>query len=114
MRKTSVDKPIIETDVEMNISGKMHTYRVITRVVWSEDEVPEYMGCIGKIIDIYEDHKDHTSDINDIMGVDIVTGVYTRSLVNASYTSAMETTCAEIGISSPFKPSGYPLPSYLS
>lgn len=78
MRKTSVDKPIIETDVEMNISGKMHTYRVITRVVWSEDEVPEYMGCIGKIIDIYEDHKDHTSDINDIMGVDIVTGVYTQ------------------------------------
>lgn len=78
MRKTSVDKPIIETDVEMNISGKMHTYRVIARVVWSEDEVPEYMGCIGKIIDIYEDHKDHTSDINDIMGVDIVTGVYTQ------------------------------------
>ena len=78
MKKTSVDKPIIETDVEMNISGKMHTYRVIARAVWSEDEVPEYIGCLGKIIDIYEDHKDHTSDINDIVGVDIVTGVYTQ------------------------------------
>ena len=78
MKKTSVDKPIIETDVEMNISGKRHTYRVIARAVWSEDEVPEYIGCLGKIIDIYEDHKDHTSDINDIVGVDIVTGVYTQ------------------------------------
>ena len=78
MRKTTLDKPMIETDMEMNISGKNHTYRIIARAVWSEDEVPEYMGCIGKIIDIYEDHKDHTADINDILGVDMVTGVYTQ------------------------------------
>ena len=33
-------------------------------------------------------------------------GLYTRSLVSASYTSAMATTCAAMGMSSPFSPSG--------
>ena len=37
-----------------------------------------------------------------------------KFLTDESYTSAKDTTCAEIGICSPNKPSGYPLPSYLS
>ena len=40
--------------------------------------------------------------------------LYTRSLTRASYTSAIATTWAAIGISSPFNPSGYPFPSYRS
>ncbi len=78
MQSTTPDKPIIETDCEMTVSGKKHSYRVIARAVWSEDEIPEYMGCIGKIVDIYEDQRDHTPEIDGIVDLDIVTGVYTQ------------------------------------
>ena len=40
--------------------------------------------------------------------------LYTRTLTRASYTSATETIWAEMGICSPFSPSGYPCPSYFS
>lgn len=55
LQATTPKNPVVEQTVLLNIRGIERWSKVITRSMWGEGEPPEYVGAIGKIVDIHED-----------------------------------------------------------
>lgn len=56
LHASTVDNPIVKKDVMMNINGHKRWMRVCAMARWDETG-DEYLGSIGKIMDITEDRK---------------------------------------------------------
>ena len=46
---------MVEYDCEIQIDGEPRTVHIISRSMWSSDEVPQYTGAIGKIVERKEE-----------------------------------------------------------
>ena len=55
LEKTSPQEPVVEEKYVLNINGQERWSKVIARSMWGSWEPPEYVGAIGKIVDIHED-----------------------------------------------------------
>ncbi|MDE6730976.1 MAG: HD domain-containing protein, partial [Oscillospiraceae bacterium] len=42
--------PDVRTAIEIKIQGQLYTGELIARVLWSEDDKPEYLGVVGKVV----------------------------------------------------------------
>lgn len=57
IEKSTPDAPIVQCDGEILINREWCWSRVICRSMWSSEENPVMMGCIGKIIDMHKEHE---------------------------------------------------------
>ena len=55
LEKTTPQEPVVEERYVLNINGQERWSKVIARSMWGSWEPPEYIGAIGKIVDIHED-----------------------------------------------------------
>ncbi len=54
LRCTTLEQPITRYDCKLNYGGQSRWYRIITQAIWSSDELPQYLGAIGKAVDIHD------------------------------------------------------------
>ncbi len=52
MKKTTPEHSVVSEKYQLSISGNRKWYKVIAKVLWSDSEIPEFEGAIGKIVDI--------------------------------------------------------------
>lgn len=57
IRGTTPENPIIQYDCKARYGGESRWIRFICRTTWSADEPPQYMGAIGKAVDIHEQRE---------------------------------------------------------
>ncbi len=58
----------------LNINGHERWSRVIARSMWDDGETPEYMGAIGKIVDIH-DNMEKMTNLERMAAHDSLTGL---------------------------------------
>ncbi|MCI8852506.1 MAG: diguanylate cyclase [Lachnospiraceae bacterium] len=55
LRGTSPEQPMVEQTYLLHVKDSDRWSKVIARSMWGDGEPPEYVGAIGKIVDIHED-----------------------------------------------------------
>lgn len=56
IRQTSPDHPDVQCNCRVRLKGEVRWCRVICRTLWSADQPPQFLGVIGKLVDINEEH----------------------------------------------------------
>lgn len=74
LRSTTPDKPIIHREVALNLNGQTHYFRIIARATWSSEEQPQYLGALGKAVDISNErekleHLEHIASHDGLTGL---------------------------------------------
>lgn len=54
VRKTTPEQPEVSLDCKILVKGEERWMQVVAHVNWSEEEVPQFLGAIGKILDVHE------------------------------------------------------------
>lgn len=57
LRTATPDAPIFRYECRLKIKGDLRWTRLICQTIWSDDEVPQYRGVIGKATDIHDDRS---------------------------------------------------------
>lgn len=57
LRSVTPENPIFRYECGLNVRGKTRWTRLVCQVIFSEDEVPQYRGLIGKAMDIHEERN---------------------------------------------------------
>ena len=57
LRSVTPENPIFRYECGMNVRGQTRWTRLICQVIFSEEEVPQYRGLIGKAMDIHEERS---------------------------------------------------------
>ncbi|MBR3705251.1 MAG: diguanylate cyclase, partial [Oscillospiraceae bacterium] len=57
LRSVTPENPIFRYECGLNVRGKTRWTRLVCQVIFSEDEVPQYRGLIGKAMDIHEERS---------------------------------------------------------
>ena len=57
LRNTTPEAPDVQQYVQMLVDGKARWYHFICRATWLQESVPQYIGAVGKVIDIDEEHN---------------------------------------------------------
>ena len=57
LRNSSPGHPMMEYNCPVNIGGGQRWGKIILMALWSEDDPAEYLGAIGKFVDIHEEHS---------------------------------------------------------
>lgn len=68
------EKNVFERDYMLSINGRKRWNRVIAKSIWSEEEPREFVGAIGKIVDIHDD-KSKIKLLTNISEHDTLTGL---------------------------------------
>lgn len=58
MKNTTPEHSVVSEKYQLSISGEKKWYKVTAKVLWSDGELPELDGAIGKIVDISADMKE--------------------------------------------------------
>ncbi len=84
LRATTPDQPIVKYDCRLHLNGEARWTRIIARATWSADQPPQYVGAIGKAVDIHEEHMKLTNlerlASHDVL-LDLYNYNYARKLV---------------------------------
>ena len=56
LKETTPEEPVIQYQCMLQIGREKRWHRVISRATWSADETPCFLGAIGKVVDIHEEH----------------------------------------------------------
>lgn len=75
---SSLESPVIQYDGELFINGEWRWSRIICRSMWAHEETPNLTGCIGKIVDMHEEHS-KIKDLQRIASHDGLTGLLNQS-----------------------------------
>lgn len=78
LHATTPENPVIEHTCKLHLGDEVRWYRVICRATWSSDEPAEYMGTIGKAVDVHTEHT-RMSDLERRASHDGLTGLLNRS-----------------------------------
>ena len=62
LHQTTPEKPDVKLEVMLPVDGSLRWHRVHARSLWTGGTYPEYMGAVGKIIDI---HDKYTSEFKN-------------------------------------------------
>ena len=57
LRSTTPENPIFRYECCLNVRGEQRWTRMVCQVIFSDDEVPQYRGLIGKAVDIHEERS---------------------------------------------------------
>lgn len=57
LRTATPDAPIFRYECRLKIKGDLRWTRLICQTIWSDDELPQYRGVIGKAMDIHDDRS---------------------------------------------------------
>lgn len=76
--KTTPEDPIVKYECKLQIGGESRWVRFICRATWSTDEPPQYLGTIGKAVDIHEERSKMES-LERLAAYDELTGLLHRS-----------------------------------
>ena len=68
------EKNVFERDYMLSINGRKRWHRVIAKSIWNEEEPREFVGAIGKIVDIHDD-KNKMKHLKSISEHDTLTGL---------------------------------------
>ncbi len=53
--KTTPENPVMQYQCRIWVGGQERWHRIISRATWSADEKPQFLGAIGKAVDIHEE-----------------------------------------------------------
>ncbi|MDL2215842.1 response regulator, partial [Ruminococcaceae bacterium OttesenSCG-928-N02] len=72
---TTAEKPVLQVSYLLNrLNGEKRWYEIIVRAMWSNELVPTFMGCIGKMQDIHS-QRIETSRLRKLAERDSLTGL---------------------------------------
>ncbi|MDO4357126.1 MAG: diguanylate cyclase [Clostridia bacterium] len=54
LRNSSPAQPVVSCECKLLCNGQTRWYRIITQAFWSTENPPQYMGAIGKALDIHD------------------------------------------------------------
>lgn len=77
VRNTTPEEPECQYECEIHIEGELRWHRIYFRSMWSEEEPPEYIGVIGKALDIHEE-RNHLLELEHRASHDSLTGLLNR------------------------------------
>jgi len=72
------EKPIVSYECRCNYKGKWRWTRIIIQVTWSQDDEPQYLGAIGKAIDVHDSQMKLTK-LEQMASHDSLTGLLNHS-----------------------------------
>ncbi len=78
IKGTTPEEPVTRYDCKLNMNGTYRWVRFICRTTWSEDDPPQYLGAIGKAIDIQEE-RNQIKTLERLAAYDEVTGLLNRT-----------------------------------
>lgn len=76
--ESTPESPVIQYDGEIFINGELRWSRIICRSMWAYEEKPYMTGCIGKIVDMHEEHA-KIKDLQRMASHDGLTGLLNQS-----------------------------------
>ena len=56
LHATTPEQAVVQHECALNLDGEPHWYRIICRATWTDDDSPQYIGAIGKALDIHEEY----------------------------------------------------------
>lgn len=89
LRCTTPENPVTRYDCKLNYGGRFRWYRIITRAVWSSDESPQYLGAIGKAVDIH-DSRNKLKELEKRASHDTLTGLLNHACAKKLIQDRME------------------------
>ncbi|MCI8550702.1 MAG: diguanylate cyclase [Lachnospiraceae bacterium] len=78
LKATTPKDPLVEKNYILNIQGQEHWSRVIARSMWGNEELMEYVGAIGKIVDIHDD-MERLNRLELMAAHDSLTGLFNHA-----------------------------------
>lgn len=78
VRQTTPESPEIQMECPLVVNGESRWHKVICRSTWSLAESPEYIGMIGKAIDIHEDRM-RMMNLEYMASYDSLTGILNQN-----------------------------------
>ncbi len=75
---SSMESPVVQYDGELLIDGEWRWSRIICRSMWNHEDRANMTGCIGKIVDMHEEHA-KIKDLQRIASHDGLTGLLNQS-----------------------------------
>jgi len=89
LKNTTVEQPTVQMDMEIKLKDEIRWSRFICRVTWSSDETPRFMGFIGKVVDIHEEHM-QIADLKRQASHDALTGLLNHSFARQQIIKQLE------------------------
>lgn len=74
LRSTLPDSPVTCYECPLHLRGGIRWYRIVTQALWSDDDPPQYIGAIGKAVDIH-DSQMKLRDLEKLAAHDTLTGL---------------------------------------
>ncbi len=53
--QTTPEEPVIQYQCRIHVGGQDRWHKIISQATWSTDETPQFLGAIGKAVDIHEE-----------------------------------------------------------
>lgn len=78
LRSTTPENPVAKYNCQIQVHGEPRWFQIICRATWSVDEPSEYLGAIGKAVDVHTEHTRMT-DLERVASHDGLTGLLNRS-----------------------------------
>lgn len=74
LQATTPEEPVIQYQCLLHIGKEKRWHRIISRATWSADEIPCFLGAIGKVVDIHEEHvhmvsQEHMASHDSLTGL---------------------------------------------
>lgn len=89
LQNTTPENPMIEEKYLMNINGHTRWSKVVARSMWASWEPPEYIGAIGKIVDIHEE-QEKMDRLKLIAAHDSLTGLLNHKAAKSQISAILE------------------------
>lgn len=77
LRETTPEDPVVEHRCAIWVKGERRLVKIVSRAMWSGGEEPEYLGAIGKVMDLHEEHS-RIAALEKIAAHDGLTGLLNR------------------------------------
>lgn len=78
IHKTTPQQPVTQYDCQLLIGGQRRWNRIICRANWSLEGQPRFLGVIGKVMDIHEQHT-QLIDLRHRANHDALTGLFNHT-----------------------------------
>lgn len=89
LNKTTPQNPITQRDFQTCINGEKRWHRIIARSMWAGEESNEYVGAIGKMVDI-TDEKTKLTNLEQLAYHDSVTGLLNQNYADSKISEILD------------------------
>lgn len=83
MRKTSPSSPLVHYEIQLPLDGERRWHKISAMALWSGEDSPQYLGTIGKAVDI-QDSITHMKDLENRAYHDTLTGLLNHASAKAA------------------------------